>query len=155
MLLGGEHGEHLGELGDLNDWLVRFESAWHGYLQILLREQLRRHVSQLVELNFLLFGGDFAEYGVVDVPCLVYISHALSDLVALHPAEGFLEVAGVPLVKGDLVHCLRFFLHNGMIWLYVCIHGLAVIASEVDATGLLDRLLPGFSEKDGGAIELV
>ena len=85
MLFGGQHGEYLGEFGDLDDGLVTFEGAWHGYLKILLREQFGCDVSQLVELNFLLLGRYLAEDRVVDVPRLVDVSDAVSDLVSPHP----------------------------------------------------------------------
>ena len=54
MLLGGQDGEHLSKLGDLHHGFVALECARHRNLQILLREELGGHVSQLVELNFLL-----------------------------------------------------------------------------------------------------
>ena len=42
-----------------------------------------------------------------------------------------------------------------MIWLYVCVHSLSIVSSEVDTTGLLDRLLPSLGKQDGRPVELV
>ena len=75
--------------------------------------------------------------------------------VALHPREGLEKVTRVALIECNLVHSLRFLLHDGVVWFYVSVHGLSIVPSKVDSTRLFDRLLPSLGEQDGRSVELV